>query len=212
MTAQRLGAADTQGVPASGHSLTAVSLKDDLVSIGPVLPNDLGAIFTWMNDPTAAALDFAWRPVDTNAFKSWMDRLAVDTTQVLFAIRRLPHPAIVGFVLLKNIQPVHRSAELGIRIGAETDRGQGLGQRATILALDYAWRTLNLHRVSLTTLAHNARAIASYRQAGFEEEGRLRQASFIDGKWCDLTIMAALRNDWPAQQRRLRQACAAAGA
>lgn len=192
MVAQKIGAV-ADGTP--GHGLTAVSLKDDVVSIGPVLPGDLGAIFTWMNDAGAARLDFAWRPVDFNAFKSFIDKLSGDTTQVLFAIRRIVNPEIVGFVLLKNIQLVHRSAELGIRIGAEADRGQGIGTHAVILVLDYAFRTLNLHRISLATLAHNSRAIASYRSAGFEVEGLLREASFIDGKWCDLAIMAALRRD-----------------
>jgi len=41
--------------------------------------------------------------------------------------------------------------------------------------------------------AHNARAIGSYRAAGFEEEGRLTHAAFIDGNWVDVVIMAALR-------------------
>jgi RimJ/RimL family protein N-acetyltransferase len=199
VVAQKIGAV-AEGTPS--HSLTAVSLKDDVVSIGPVLPGDVGAIFTWVNDTGAARLDFAWRPVDFNAFKSFIDKLSSDMTQVLFAIRRIANSEIVGFVLLKNIQPVHRSAELGIRIGVEGDRGQGTGTRAVLLVLDYAFRTLNLHRVSLSTLAHNARAIASYRSAGFEVEGLLREASFIDGKWCDLTIMAALRRDWMAQISR----------
>ncbi len=199
MVAQKIGAVAEGPNAMPGRGLDAVSLGDDVVSIGPVLPGDLGALFTWMNDAATAKLDFAWRPVDFNAFKNWMDRLSGDPTQVLFAIRKIGNPEIVGFVLLKNIQPVHRSAELGVRIGAETDRNRGIGTRAVTLVLDYAWKTLNLHRVSLTTLAHNTRAIASYRSAGFEEEGRLREASFIEGKWCDITIMAALRHDWAAR-------------
>jgi RimJ/RimL family protein N-acetyltransferase len=195
LVAHKIGAVVEGSHAASGYSLAAVSLRDDAVCLGPVLPNDLGAIFTWMNDTAAARLDFAWRPLDYNAFKSWIEKLSSDTTQVLFAVRRIANPEIVGFVLLKNIQLVHRSAELGIRIGTETDRGQGIGTRAVRLALEYAWNTLNLHRVSLATLAHNTRAVASYRSAGFKEEGRLREASYIDGQWCDITIMAALRHD-----------------
>ena len=61
------------------------------------------------------------------------------------------------------------------------------------LALKYALQNLNLHRVQLNVLATNARAIGSYRAAGFEEEGRLTHAAFIDGQWVDVVIMAALR-------------------
>jgi RimJ/RimL family protein N-acetyltransferase len=127
------------------------------------------------------------------AFKAWMDELPRTNTQILFAIRKLFEPQIVGFVIFKNIQFVHRSAEIGLRIGAEVERGKGYGKRALSLALNYAWNHLNLHRVSLTVFAHNARAIAAYRAVGFEDEGRMKDAAFIDGEWVDVVVMAALR-------------------
>jgi RimJ/RimL family protein N-acetyltransferase len=177
------------------NPVTAGSLRDELVSIGPVLPGDLGSLFVWLNDAETAKLDMAYRPLDGIAFKNFMDQFAKDNTQILFAIRKLREPQIIGFVFLRNLQLIHRSAELGIRIGAEAERGKGFGTRAVALALGYAWNTLNLNRISLTVLAHNARAIASYRAAGFAEEGVMRQAAFIDGRWRDLVMMAALRSD-----------------
>jgi RimJ/RimL family protein N-acetyltransferase len=187
--------------PSSDGSLTGLLLRDDIISIGSVRPDDLGAIFTWLNDTGAAKLDLAWRPLDHNALKNLMDRISGDAAQALFAIRRIGKPEIIGYVMLKDIQPVHRSTELTIRIGAEVDRGRGIGRRAVMLALDYAWRMRNLHRVSLATLTHNKRAIASYKAAGFKEEGYLRQARYMDGKWCDVIVMAALRSDWAGDPR-----------
>ena len=173
--------------------LNAVSLRSETVSIGPLLPEDTGQLFVWMNDVDAARLDLAYRPTDWLTYKAWLDELGRNQTQIVFAIRKLFAPQMLGFVVFKNIQFVHRSAELGIRIGAESERGKGLGTHALALALDYAWKHLNLHRVSLTVFAHNARAIASYRRAGFLEEGRLREAAYIDGEWVDVIPMAALR-------------------
>jgi RimJ/RimL family protein N-acetyltransferase len=175
--------------------VTQVSLRDEQISIGPVAPNDLGSLFVWLNDAESAKLDLAFRPLDCIAFKGMIEQIAKDATQILFAIRKVREPQIIGFTVLRNLQLVHRSAELGIRIGAESERGKGYGGRAVALALGYAWNSLNLHRVSLTVLAHNERAIASYRNAGFATEGILRQAAFIDGKWADVAIMAALRPD-----------------
>jgi RimJ/RimL family protein N-acetyltransferase len=179
------------------HPVTSVSMKDELVSIGPILPQDMGSLFVWLNDVQSAKLDLAFKPLDCIAFKGMFEQIAKDATQILFAIRKVSAPDIVGFTVLRNIQSVHRSAELGIRIGAEGERGQGIGGRAVALVLDYAWNSLNLHRVSLTVLAHNARAIASYKAAGFVTEGVLKQAAYIDGKWCDMAIMGALRPDAP---------------
>jgi [ribosomal protein S5]-alanine N-acetyltransferase len=173
-------------------ALTQVSLRNELVALGPVLPEDTGALFLWLNDVPAASLDVPYRPVDWMNFKSWLDKRGTGDNYVFFAIRKLCEPQIIGFVELKNIQAIHRSAELGVRIGIEAERARGYGRAAVTLALRYAWSHLNLHRVSLRVFSHNRRAIASYRASGFEEEGLLRQAEFIDGRWTDVVPMAVL--------------------
>ncbi len=173
--------------------LSAVSLHDSQIAIGPFMPEDAASLFLWMNDIDAANLDLAFRPIDWTAFQAWLADVGRNHTRVMFAIRKVSHPQILGYLALTNIHTVHRSAELGIRIGAAADRGKGYGQAAVALALKYAWQNLNLHRVQLTVFAHNARAIGSYRAAGFEEEGRLTHAAFIDGQWVDVVIMGALR-------------------
>lgn len=181
---------DTDDTPRQMAPLTAVSLRNDAVTIGPLLPEDMGPLFLWLNDVDAARLDLAYRPTDWMAFKAWLDELARTQAQLLFAIRKVFEPQIVGFVVFKNIQLVHRSADIGVRIGAEPERGKGYGTRALQLAVNYAFNHLNLHRLSLTVFAHNARAITAYRRAGFREEGRLKDAAFIDGEWVDVIPMA----------------------
>ena len=192
MAALRSTAANKPAAPQI-PPVNAVSLKNDVVAIAPLMPEDTGQLFVWMNDVDAARLDLAYRPTDWMTFKAWLDELARTNTQILFAIRKLFEPQIIGFVVFKNIQSVHRSAEIGLRIGYEGERGKGYGKRALLLALIYAWNHLNLHRVSLTVFAHNARAIAAYRSVGFTEEGRLKDGAFIDGEWVDVLLMAALR-------------------
>ena len=177
-------------LPRQMAPLTAVSLRNEAVTIGPLLPEDTGSLFLWLNDVDAARLDLAYRPTDWLAFKAWLDELPRTQTQLVFAVRKVFEPQIVGFVVFKNIQLVHRSAEMGVRIGAEAERGKGYGTKALMLAANYAWNHLNLHRLSLTVFAHNARAIAAYRTAGFREEGRLQDAAFIDGEWVDVIPMA----------------------
>lgn len=174
-------------------------LLGNRVTIGPLVPEDFRPLFCWINDVAAARLDFAYRPVDLMTHQQWWDGLGKDPTRIVFAIRRTSDPALVGYVQINAINSVHRSAELGIRIGAEGNRGQGLGKEALGLALDFCWNHLNLNRVQLVVFKHNARAVAAYRAAGFRKEGLLRKAAFIDGGWVDLILMAALR---PSRQRR----------
>lgn len=186
-----LGAARPQTV------LSSHSLGDDTIVIGPVLPDDTGTLFLWLNDAEAAMWDLPFRPMDWMGFHNWLAEVSRNAATVMFAIRRRTHPAIIGTVVLTKIHPVHRSAELGVRIGAEDQRGKGYGSAAVALALRYAWNQLNLNRVQLTVLGKNQRAIGAYQKAGFQQEGTSRQAAFIDGGWCDVVQMSVLR-PWPA--------------
>lgn len=165
----------------------------DLIAIGPVLPDDASSLFLWLNDVESAKSDLAYRPVDWMGFNNWFEAFSKGPTQVFFAIRELSDPKIIGFVAFSKIDPVHRSAEFSIRIGSESHRGKGYGKSATRLALEYAWKHLNLNRVQLNVFESNRRAIEAYRGAGFQFEGTLRRAAYVSGDWVNVVIMAALR-------------------
>jgi len=174
-------------------------LKASRITIGPLVPEDFGPLFCWINDVAAARLDFAYRPVDAMAHQQWWDSLGKDATKVVFAIRKMTETAIIGYVQITGINSVHRSAELGIRIGDDKNRGQGFGKEALRLAVEFCWNNLNLNRVQLIVFKHNHRAIGAYKAAGFKKEGILRKAAFIEGDWVDVIVMAALR---PGRSRR----------
>jgi RimJ/RimL family protein N-acetyltransferase len=172
------------------------------ITIGPFVPEDFGSLFCWANDTVAARHDFAFKPVDMMAHQQWWESLGKDPTKVTFAIRKTIEPAIIGYVQIAGINAVHRSAELGIRIGAEKNRGQGYGKEALALAVEFCWNHLNLNRLQLLVFKHNQRAASAYKAAGFKKEGLLRKAAFIDGEWIDVILMAALR---PSRSRQKKQ-------
>ena len=173
------------------------------VTIGPIFPDDFGPLFCWANDVAAARLDFAYRPIDLISHREWCENIGKDPTKIVFAIRKARELAIIGYVQIMNINSVHGSADLGIRIGEERFRGQGFGKDALGLALNFCWNHANLSRVQLTVFSHNQRAIRTYKALGFKQEGLLRKAAFIDGERIDLVLMAALR---PPQRRHRRRA------
>lgn len=105
---------------------------------------------------------------------------------------------LVGRCELHSVDQYSRSCEVGIVLGREY-WGRGFGQDATRALLRYAFRHLNLRRVTLQVLAHDERAVGAYRRAGFVEEGRLRRHAWHDGAYRDVLVMAVLRDgDEPA--------------
>lgn len=98
----------------------------------------------------------------------------------------------VGSVYFRDIDREHRKAEYGIFIGEETALGKGIGTETAHLALDYAFHELSLHRVMLRVLSDNDRARKSYAHAGFVEEAYLHDDVFLQGRFRDVVLMAAL--------------------
>jgi RimJ/RimL family protein N-acetyltransferase len=163
------------------------------VTIGPFVPEDYAAMYCWANDVVAAGHDGTFRPVNFSEVVHQCENAGNDPSRVMFAIRKRAETAIIGYVLIQNINSVHRFADIGIRIGNESNRGSGYGREALTMVLDYCWRHLNLNRVSLIVFRNNRRAINAYRAAGLRVEGRLKKFFFIDGAWVDVLIMAAHR-------------------
>jgi RimJ/RimL family protein N-acetyltransferase len=69
--------------------------------------------------------------------------------------------------------------------------GQGVG-RQLFVALDGWARGAGIHRLELTVMTHNERAIALYRRMGFEIEGTKRETLRVGGRWVDEYEMAKL--------------------
>jgi RimJ/RimL family protein N-acetyltransferase len=162
------------------------------ITLGAFVPDDYGAMYCWANDVVAARLDRAFRPTNLRDIIASCET-ANDASRVILAIRQRTDPKIIGYVHIHNINAVHRSADLGIRIGDEKHRGQGFGKEALAMALNYCWNHLNLERVGLNVFRHNGRAIAAYSACGFKKEGTLKRFLFVDGPWVDLVLMAAFR-------------------
>jgi RimJ/RimL family protein N-acetyltransferase len=167
-------------------------LKCGSVALGPLLPQDASLMYLWLNDIETTGMDIPYRPTDGASLTTWLNTFSVDPTRVLFAIREAGKQDTAGFLLLSGINSTNRSADLGIRIGRETDRNRGTGTAAVQLGLGYAWDHLNLVRVQLRVMAANLRAIGAYLAAGFVIEGQHKNAAFIAGRWHDMLTMAAL--------------------
>ena len=115
-----------------------------------------------------------------------------------FAIRTLADDRLIGLIGLYVISWPHRDASLGIQIGERTDWGKGYGTDALRVLLRYAFDELNLHRISLSMLEGNERAMRSYEKCGFRYEGRERQAWAYDGRRWDEIYMGLLYEEWAA--------------
>lgn len=161
-------------------SATVPTLRGQRVNLRPMTHADAPHLVRWANDPDFAWFQWARRPGrfgDDESARRWIDAFA-DHRGVVLAIEHEGRP--IGQANYRDLQPKGRSAEVGIGIGEPPLWGKGLGREALGLLVRHLVDDLGLHRVSLSVLAFNDRAIASYKAAGFEVEGIERDGVMTD--------------------------------
>lgn len=170
----------------------------ELIDLRAIDRDDVSLLQGWLDDPElmrwwgygAPAIS---RSAVLHRIEGWLEDERVFGHPVAFVIATLEGEA-AGFLVLSDVQPVDRSAELGLFL-EKRFRGMSLGRDALATACDAAFEQWNLHRLSARSEAGNTSAHRFFQRNGFALEGRMREARYIDGGWSDILIFGRLRNE-----------------
>ena len=173
-------------------------LRGSRVRLTALTQSDLPTIVQWHQNPDFLRLFDALPayPKTEAALAQWLDDAHKSTDTFLFAVRSLDRDELIGYVELDGILWTHRVSGVSIAIGEAKHWGQGYGHEVMLLALQFAFDELNLHRVQLTVFSYNERAIALYEKLGFQHEGIYREHLQRDGKRHDMYLYGLLRSEW----------------
>ncbi len=136
------------------------------------------------------------RPTRARKYKELIEKRMERPDNFAFAVRTLADDQLIGFVALWIWSWPDANGGVGIGMGHPEFRGKGYGSDAMRLALRYAFHELNLERVTLQAVAHNARAIRSYEKVGFELVGSERELDLRDGQRNGVVTMTIRRANW----------------
>jgi RimJ/RimL family protein N-acetyltransferase len=154
----------------------------------------------WINDP-AVRQHLLHRPaLNSLREREFIEAQGKNPNEYVFGVVAKTGERLIGNIGLHRIDPVSRSAVLGVMIGDTASQGRGYGREAVRLVLKFAFEELNLNRVSLGVFANNWRAIRTYQKTGFVQEGCARQAQYRNGRYQDEYHFAILRSEWEASR------------
>lgn len=138
----------------------------------------------------------AIRYISTLNEKNWVENRITDKENVTCAICLKETNKFIGCTFLNNIDLINRSARGGTFIGDSEYQGKGYGTEARILILRHAFFDWGLERVWAHIHLSNVASIRMHEKCGYVKEGILRNASFINGRFEDLLLMAVLKEDF----------------
>ncbi|UZJ78630.1 GNAT family N-acetyltransferase [Fictibacillus sp. KU28468] len=178
------------------------------VELRPVSLDDFKRTYNWRNDEETARFE-----AGTGFFRLSnvpMEKIEADYEQSIikldkretgeFSIYTLEEaPEHIGSIGYRELNMIARRCTVGIGVGHKEYWGRGYGTDAMKIMIGFLFKTMNLERIQLDTWSGNMRAIRSYEKCGFQVEGRLRNHSYINGKYYDTIVMGLLREDFQCE-------------
>jgi len=171
----------------------------DRIRLRAAEKSDIELFVTWLNDPDVRQYLLLHLPMSIAQEDKWFENnLSMPFAEQVMVIEAKDGDSWkpIGNTSFMGIEWTHRLAEVGIFIGEKEYWNRGYGRETMKLMLKHGFNTLNFNRIWLRVNEQNARGIKAYEYAGFQCEGRLRQAVYQDGRYHDMVIMSVLREDW----------------
>ncbi|MEI6429553.1 MAG: GNAT family protein [Pseudanabaena sp. ELA607] len=128
------------------------------------------------------------KPNTLNKIEFWLNQKLSDEHGVFFVIADVDNDFPVGYIQLVKIDFINRKCELGICIDTQY-HGNGYAVDAFTLLEDYAKKILNIHKIVISVLTTNNRAIRFYKKMLYQIVGVLKADFYIENEFHDVLLM-----------------------
>lgn len=154
----------------------------------------------WLNDPEVNSFMATRRlPTTLEDLRRFYEKIKADPNVLYFAICLKDDGAHIGNVKLDKVDWISRVAEFGLLIGEKEQWGRGYGSEATYLVTKHGFFQLNLRRITIFLAEENTGALKCYEQAGYQREGILREAVFLNGQYRNVVAMGQLKGEFQSR-------------
>ncbi|MCB9850042.1 MAG: GNAT family N-acetyltransferase [Phycisphaerales bacterium] len=177
----------------------------------PTLKGD-GVRLRWLDDGDVAALYEVFS--DARVMRYWSTPPWTDRGEAARMIERVRQhftngtlyqwgigagtpERLIGTCTLAYVDTQNRRAEIGFALRHDC-WGRGFMSCALSALLQYAFETLNLHRIEADVDPRNAPCIALLDRLGFQREGLLRERWIVNDEYNDTVFYGLLRREWSA--------------
>ncbi len=179
-----------------------------MIELKPLSEENITPFFTWLRDEEVIkySLTFFQKLISEDDIKSWFSNLLSNTKDYTLGIYLSSNGSLIGYAGFCNISSINKNGEYFIFIGDKNQWGNGIGTITTQKVVKHGFEKLNLNRIMLTVSEPNVGGVRVYEKAGFNIEGRLRQACFRDGEYHDKLIMSILKEEFKENTANTRLA------
>lgn len=130
---------------------------------------------------------------DLGSYLRNCEHLHADGKEVSFII--LLNESPVGRIGLHHLNAQNRIGSIGYWLAENAER-KGIITRSCMKLIDHGFQQLNLNRIEIKAAVRNRKSQAIPEKLGFQKEGVLREAEFVNNAFTDLFLYSLLKSEW----------------
>jgi len=174
-------------------------IEGESVELRTIEEEDIAFMQTVINDREVWRAIGRPSPVNRAQEREFFDEVVSGDEQLTLMIVAEDQP--VGMVSLTPGRRIDDNAELGYWVAPEHQRA-GYGSAGVTHVLTYGFDQRGYHRIAARVFAFNEASRALLESLGFTQEGRHRDAAFIDGEYRDVLWYGLLADEWVSEPDR----------
>ncbi|WPM32353.1 UDP-4-amino-4,6-dideoxy-N-acetyl-beta-L-altrosamine N-acetyltransferase [Hydrogenobacter sp. T-2] len=144
----------------------------------------------WRNHPEVRRWMYTDHEISKEEHLSFIETLRHDKRNFYYLVYKVDKA--VGVLSLTKVDFRNCNAYFGIYANPE-EKIHGAGLILEKSAISLAFDVAQLHTLKLEVIEDNERVINFHKRMGFEEEGRLKEFVFKDGRWKDVIVMGIIK-------------------
>ena len=102
---------------------------------------------------------------------------------------------VIGDMMVRVSSAKHAQLELGWVVHPDF-QGKGYAREAAVAIRDFAFETLNPHRIQAFLDARNEASAGLCQRLGMRREATILEEQYNDGEWQDTALYGVLRREW----------------
>lgn len=153
--------------------------------------NDLERVLEWRNHQSVRQNMYTSHVISMAEHETWWKSTRSNSRRIDLIFESGSPLGVINFT---NINPINKTADWAFY--KHPDSPKGTGSRMEKAALEYAFKNLDLEKLSCEVLAYNEPVIGLHRKYGFQVEGIFRKAHVFEGKRHDIYRLALSRDEW----------------
>ncbi|MCB1118593.1 MAG: GNAT family N-acetyltransferase [Chlamydiia bacterium] len=135
-------------------------------------------------------------------FLNWVDGTQTESDSKIFIEQSLidkhtltlgiwNQQQLVGLIDYHAIDNINHAASIGYWID-QAHQGKGVMTRSVKALIGYGFSALQLHRIEIRCAVDNLKSARIPQALGFQEEGILRDAEYVNGRYHDVKVYSLL--------------------